>query len=455
MSRLLAWFLLLIPAVATAQAPSVSLGEALRRAEVENSQLGAAEWAVAAAQARKWQAMSYYGPTLTFDANHLWWDEEIAVSLAGDEPLDCTAIPAPFDAICLGMGEPLVVREQQTESVTLMVVQPLTGLLPISQGHIATSHLAKAAELDQQASHSDVAVQVVEAYFGALTAERMEEVASTVVANLESHELRATAFYDAGLVQKNELLQIRVALANAKLGRRRAADGRDLARGLLAMLIGADFQTVVPEHIAEDTILAPSTGPNEGAPGSERPDLAAMEHRVAAAEAGKRAQVMGLGPNVAAIAAWQRTDGMGSFSAPETTYVGLTASWQLWGWGRKYWSVREATATAKQAKVGLQAMKDAVPIEVKQSWDSVAASWQAYEIGQVTEEQAQENHRIVSARFDSQLASATDLLDAESLLAQAQMSRLTSRYDYLTAVARWQQATGTHVDPIQSKGASR
>jgi len=453
MSRTFLSLLLLLPALAAAQAPSVGLDEALRRADTDNPQVEIAEWAVIAARARKWQAMSYYGPTLTLDANHLWWDEEIAVSLAGDEPLDCTAIPPPFDAICTGMGEPLVVREQQTESITLMVVQPLTGLLPISQGHMAAAHLEEAAKLEEEVKRSDVAVQVVEAYFGALTAERMEEVASTVVANLESHELRAAAFHDAGLVQKNELLQIRVALANAKLGQRRASDGRDLARGLLAMLIGTDEETVVPEDIAEGAILAPSTRPNGGASGSDRPDVAAMEHRVEAAKAGKRAKVFELGPNIAAIAAWQRTEGMGSFSAPETTYVGLTASWQLWGWGRKHWALREATATSRQAQSGLQAMTDSIPIQVKQSWDAVLASWQAYEVAQVTDEQAQENHRIVSARFDNQLATATDLLDAESLLAQARMARLTARYEYLTAVARWQRATGTDVEPLRSEGA--
>lgn len=455
MSRILIGLLLLLPVMAGAQTPSVSLDEAMRRADTNNPQVGMAEWAVIAARARKWQAMSYYGPTLSLDANHLWWDEEIAVSLAGDEPLDCTAIPPPFDVICIGMGEPLVVREQQTQSITLMVVQPLTGLLPISQGHMATDHLQKAAELDEEAKRTELAVQVVEAYFGALSAERMEEVASTVVANLESHELRASAFHDAGLVQKNELLQIRVALANAKLGHRRALDGRDLARGLLAMLIGADSDTVAPEDIAEEAIRAPAKEPESAVQGDPRPDVAAMEHRVEAAKAGKRAKALELGPNIAAIAAWQRTEGMGSFSAPETTYVGLTASWQLWGWGRKHWALREATATARQAKLGLQTMSDAIPIEVKQSWDSVLASWQAYEVAQATDEQAQENHRIVSARFDSQLMTATDLLDAESLLAQARMSRLTARYDYLTAVARWQRATGASVAPLRPVGVSQ
>jgi outer membrane protein len=446
--------MLLVPALATAQAPSVELDEALRRAETENPQVQAAEWAVVAARARKWQAVSYYGPTLSVDANHLWWDQEIAVSLAGDEPMDCTAIPPPFDGLCVGLGQPLVVREQQTTSVTLMAVQPLTGLLPISQGHMATDHLQKAAELDRKAKSSDVAVQVVEAYFGALTAQRMEEVASTVVANLESHEARASAFHDAGLLQKNELLQIQVALANAKLGQRRASDGQELARGLLAVLIGADEETVVPNDIPEEAMLAPSAAFDGGTTGAARPDVAAMKHRVSAAEAGRRAKMFELGPEVAAIAAWQRNEGMGSFAAKEATYVGLTASWQLWGWGRKHWALREATATARQAKVGLQAMTDAVPIEVKRSWDSVLVSWQAYEVAQVTDEQATENHRIVAARFDSQLATATDLLDAESLLAQARMSRLTSRYDYLTSVARWQRATGAHVEPLKSQGVS-
>ena len=442
-----------LAAPAAAAEITVALDEALRRADAENPQVQIAEWAVVAARARKWQTMSYYGPTFSVDANALWWDEAIEASLTGGGTLDCTTWPAPMDQLCLGFSEPLIIRDQETTSVTLMAVQPITGLFAISQGHVATAHLQDAAEFDEQAKRAEVATQVVDAYFGALSAQQMVEVAETVVTNLEGHERRASAFHDAGLLQKNELLQLQVALANAQLGLRRATDGRDLARGFVAMFIGEDEDTVLPQDIPEEDMLAPSSGlDSDSAPG-ERPDIAAMEHRVQAAQAGRRATAADLAPQVAAIASWQRSEGLGSFSAPETMYAGVSASWEFWGWGRKAAALRESTAMLRQAELGLEAMSDAAPLEIRQTWDSVLASWEAYTVGQVTYEQAQENQRIVSARFDSQLASANDLLDAESLLAQARMSRLTARYDYLRAVAAWQRAIGATVEPLSSEGA--
>ncbi len=446
--------LLLAQAAHAAPPPTVSLDEALRSADEHSPQVGMAEWAVVAARARRAQAMSYYGPTLSLDANVLWWDEALEASLSGDEPLDCSAWPPPTDQLCLGFAEPLVVRDQQTSSVTLMAVQPLTGLFAISQGHVASGHVHQAAVLDEASKRADVAVQVVDAYFGALAADRMVEVATTVVSNLEGHEARATAFNDAGLVNKNELLQIRLALANARLGLRRAGDGRALARGRLAMLMGHEGE-VVPRDIPEEALLAPTSGLASQDPGRVRPDIDAMEHRVAAARAGRRATAADLAPQVAAIAAWQRTEGMGSFAAPQAMYAGVNVSWELWGWGRKHAALRESTAELRTAELGLQAMRDGVPLEVMGAWDSVEASWEAYEVGLSTLEQAAENQRIVEARFDGQLASATDLLDAESLSAQAQMSRVTARYDYLRAVAAWQRAVGAAVQPLRLEGTPR
>ncbi|MCK6502168.1 TolC family protein [Myxococcota bacterium] len=446
---------LLVPLVCLAGEPSITLDQALRRASTENPQVRIGEWATVAARARKWQAMSYYGPTLSVEGNALWWDEPIEFALVSAEDaaaLDCTTMPAPFDAMCEGFAEPTVVREQHTTSITVSAVQPITGLLGVSQGHMATARLQQAAEMDERATRAEVAVQVVDAYFGALAAEQMVAVATAVVENLEAHERRAVAFHEAELLNKSDLLQIQVALGNARINRQRAIDGRALARGLLAVLIDAEEPSVIPEDISEDALLAPARNSTESA--GQRPDVAAMELRVEAARAGRRAAAADLVPQVAAIAAWQRTEGMGTFSAPESMYAGVTLQWQVWGWGRKHAALRESTASLRQAEVGLASMRDGVDLEQRRTWDAVVSSWDSYEMSRVTVAQAEENHRLVAARFESQLASATDLLDAESLLAQARMTRLTARYDYLRAVAAWQRAAGVDVAPLPGTGDS-
>ena len=62
-------------------------------------------------------------PTFQVTASGQVWDRAAEFSLGGEpdpnaEPTDCSAIPAPFGALCESLGKPSVVREQVTWSTT-------------------------------------------------------------------------------------------------------------------------------------------------------------------------------------------------------------------------------------------------------------------------------------------------------------------------------------------------
>ena len=444
---------LVIQVAGAQEARSISLDQALAMSADGNAENRIAEWEVLRARAVRDQMAANYFPKVTAEAAILHWDDELLLDFSGGGgtgTTDCTALPPPMDAMCSSFSEPSVIREQDTENYSVTVVQPITGLYAIYEGHKATRHLARASGHDEAATRARVRHQVVQAYFGALEVDELAAVAGQATSSLEAHVAKARAFHEAGLLLKSDLLQLEVALANARIGESRAQDGVVLARRRLALLTGAEGPVaptpVEPGHVRAsdsfDELDAVSLA-------EERNDAQAMAERVAAARAGRRAKRADLFPQIAALASWQRNEGQGSFAPPEAWYVGLSAQWQLFGGGQKHFAIREATAQLRMAEEGSAALQQGIALEAEAALREVDASARAFEAANQTIEQAEENLRLVQARFDSQLAGASDLLDAETLAAKARADHITSWYDHLVAVAAAQRALGEVVDPLE------
>ena len=435
---MIAW--LFVAAALAADPAVVSLSEALEMSEEGNSQNGIASWRLVGARASMNGVAANFLPKVTAQATVLRWDQELLLDLGAGATL-----PPPFDTLLA----PTVIREQVTMTAGITAVQPLTGLYAISEGLAAKRHLARAAEADAEATTFDVYGQVVDAYFQTLETEQLAQVLGRARESLEGHVKRARAFHRTGLLLKSDLLQLEVALANARLSEQRVLDGIDLGRRRLAMVTGAD------------TELAPAPIPPGEPPGIEvtadaavqraithRPEAVAINESLLAARAGQRASRADLAPQVAAIASWQLTEGQGSFAAPNAWYVGMSAQWQLFGGGQKHFAVREATAGVHQAEEGKRALTDGIDLEIRAVLLAVASARRAYDASGTIVEQAEENLRLVSARFERQLVGSNELLDAETLLAQARAGRVSSWYDLLIAVADAQRALHLPIDPL-------
>ncbi len=58
-------------------------------------------------------------------------------------------------------------------------------------------------------------------------------------------------------------------------------------------------------------------------------------------------------------------------------------------------------------------------------------------------EQAEENFRINTARYQAQLGTSTELLDSETLLTKARTNHFNALFDFQMAVIRLKWAEGT------------
>ncbi|MEZ4242119.1 MAG: hypothetical protein R3F59_39380, partial [Myxococcota bacterium] len=109
------WWVSWCALAARAQEPeAVTLDDAVQRS-ASVATIRAADAGVRAASERLDQVQSARLPVVGVSASVNLWNSAQTVSfLPSDQPLDCSAFPAEFAALCAGFGEPLVVRDQVT-----------------------------------------------------------------------------------------------------------------------------------------------------------------------------------------------------------------------------------------------------------------------------------------------------------------------------------------------------
>src|SRR4030043_596892 len=107
---------------------------------------------------------------------------------------------------------------------------------PIFTGYALTStyELTKLgidqSKLDLELERLDLALNVKEAYFNILRADKAVNVAKSAVESLEAHHNVAKNFYDVGMIPVNDLLKAEVELANTQHNLIQAQNASRLAR---------------------------------------------------------------------------------------------------------------------------------------------------------------------------------------------------------------------------------
>jgi outer membrane protein len=455
--------LLLAGASLASQPRAIGLEEAIELAAAQNPRVEVAELGVDAAQAGAHSVRSYLLPSLSLEGNALWWDEpsevpysEFLGPLTGGDA--CGDLEEYLQQFCEdflgGMGSGLeggiTLRDAHTRQVRATVAQPLTGLYGIEEGWRASKALVRAAEAQRDGVRSDVSLEVVEAWFSAAEVARLERVASAAVEALEAYRAQASAFHEAGLIGRNELMQLEVALSEARLGQARALSGVGLTRRQLALVTGTRERSLVPTDVDLDALPELRIGSHAlRGQGSGLPELRALEAQADAALANRNRLQADRVPQIAAIASYERNWGLGSLAIPESWFVGFGMEWDVWSWGRKHYDAQQAVAQAAQAQAGLEALRDGMELKAEAMLEEARLALQAREARAVSTAQAGENLRIVRAQFEARTATATQLLEAETLHTQASTDEIVAAFDYLVALARLQHALGLPIRPLE------
>jgi outer membrane protein len=345
-------------------------------------------------------------------------------------------------------GRKIDFADQKQYRFTGTVEQPLfTGLANLSTYQLAKLGL-DVAKIQLTQARFNLILQVKEAYFEILTAERINEVAQQSVEQLRAELETAKNFYDVGMSPKIDVLDAEVRLAEAE---------QQLVRTQNALRIAeASFNTILRMPIDHDVAVVDilSYSPFDMAYQSclevslqNRPELMEAEKNVASAEKEITLAKSAYYPYVSLSSNYYRAgddpsvDGS-DFEDRENWDIVAAASITFFEWGKTRFAANQKKVRLRQAEEALEQIKDAVRLEVKTSYLNLQAAEENISVAEKSVGSAEENFRISKERYREQVATATEVLDAQTRLTEAKTNYTRALAEFNVAKARLIRAMG-------------
>ena len=390
-----------------------------RRLEASQWNASAAASSVEAARAERW-------PSMTLGANYIALSEEPAFKLPASPMLPSQL---PF-------------FEQDSGGAHAVVRQPLYASGRISSGIRAAEAGVAASQAEIRRTTLDVKMYVAEYYVSVLRATRLVEVAENRVASLTEHVRVVKAMLDRGLRARTDLLSAEVALANARQQLFQAQNAKDVAcasynRMLGRPLIEAVRLAELPEEKGVGDVDQLTSQALQNRPEIAQLSAQACELReqAAATQAKKGPQVAVAGGYLYQQDKYINPNGVAG--------VGLIAEWNVLDAGRVS---NQAAASREKAEALIRLRMDtesAVALDVRQRWLDLQTVLRRIEVARQSIAQADENLRVARDRYEQQVGTNTEVLDAETLRVQAYTNFYNSSYEAALARLRLCRAAGS------------
>ncbi len=419
----------------------LSLRDSIVIALERNPTIRLAERDVQTAESGREQAFAEFLPKLSALLDYTHKSESPSLDL-GPNSLTIPGLPpaisSAFDNARISLGG----QDVSTLKVTLQ--QPVFTGLGVTNTYRRSKKLLEASRSRLQTTQHALAFEVVRAYIAVLRAQKAAELSTQQVKALEAQTAQAQAFYEGGAIPKNDLLKAEVELANARQILIRAQNQVELARTHFNYALGENLDT--PLQIEELEESQPSVVELKTAIHTamdRRPELQELAQSIEAARREVSAAQSQFFPQLSLVGTYtvDIAGGNPSFS-PERWEIGGVLQWRAFEGGRVRAQVSEAKISQQKATDTLQQQRNRVTLEVKEAVIVLLESEHKIRVAEKAIAQAEENFRIAQERYSAQIATSTDVVDAEALLTQARTNYFNAIYDYHLASFALKKATG-------------
>jgi outer membrane protein len=313
----------------------------------------------------------------------------------------------------------------------------------------STDLLTQVARLSADNDKDQIAYDVINAYYSLYKVQQSIKVVNQNVATVDAQIHQSQRFFEQGLVTKNDVLRFQLQRANIQLNGIDLESNRKIVNYSLDILLGLPETTVLHiDTITTDTgkTIGPLTDYIDTAL-LNRQELRELDLRNRVAETNIKSINANLSPTLSASAAgyYVGTNAnpipkVGNDLTPLT--AGLTFAWSFDALWLNKNKVAQAKVQQEEVNISQGITSDNVKNEVNQDYQNYIAALDKIRLLRTSIDQATENNSILQSKYKSNIASATDRADAETLLYQAQINLELAKADAGLAYYTLLKATG-------------
>lgn len=408
---------LMFSSTANAQSKTITLDEAIKLG-LQNSKV------LKLSQSKIDQAISQYNQA----------KDRSAPSLSASFGYDRAEIPA--NKLDLGPSTSIGLPKNDNAYLGILSAsETIFGGSKLKYARQSTELLSQVSRLDADNDKDQITYDVISSYYSLYKVLQSKKVVAQNIETIDQQIKQSQRFFDQGLVTKNDVLRFQLQRANVEL------NGIDLETNRKIINYNLDIMLGLPE--TTELLIAQTDEANKPVEAltnyidtamANRIEIKQLDLRTRVAETNIKDVQANLQPKLAASAAAYYV-GVAADPLPKSgTYItpivfGLNLSWNVSAlWNNKN-KVSEAKIQREEVAENKNITIDNVKKEVNQDYQNYAMAIDKIKLLQTSIDQASENNNILASKYKSNIASATDRADAETLLYQAQINLELAKAD--------------------------
>lgn len=297
------------------------------------------------------------------------------------------------------------------------------------------------AELQLARAKQTVAYEVASAYFRLLLSQAARRVREQALRQGQAVLKDARTRLKAGVVDRDAVLRAEVEVSEDRealvVAREQVLDaearlnltmGRNVSLAIQVMAITSEpaFNLTLEDSLEQAV--------------EQRLEIGVARKAIALAYYGEQAARAEFLPRLYVRSSVIRVDG-GALSGT-VVGAGIHLDQNVYSGGRRLGEKRRNEALVRAALADSQVIIDNIALEVNVAYRAIAASRERIRLGETAVAQARENLRLTVVKYKNGNATSTEIVDAQTALTRAQMRYYSALYDYVTALARLEYASG-------------
>lgn len=472
LSKIAGLISLLVIAITANAYSQMGMQEAIDIALKNNNSIKAARKSLSAKQEKVSSAWGNYAPTLSLEASYTHINEELKIDL---NPIRTAMIQLhtkgflnsanlenamktgkPFTPEQAAFAQKMIeaelqsklpsfeskVKDQNFPSGKLTLVQPIFTGGKVLAGINAAKALEEVEKAKLSNQENKTINEVVNSYLTVQLAVENVKVRQEVYEGILKHQQRAERVYKEGVITNNDKLRADVALSEAERNLKEAEDKLNLARIALASILDVDLAKVSDlsdkleykdVSISIDACIEEAKLNNTNLL-QLRSSLKALKQKLNAKEAEYYPTVYGFG-------FYNLFKNYLSLIDPEWG-VGVGLKYEIFS-GLK--TKNEADATSAEIEALEFTMKDIerkIELLVRSQYLNMNLSKDSYKKLDKTKEQARENLRLNTKRFEEGIGTSFDVLDSQLALEGVMLKSIAYLNEYYQNLSNLYLTTG-------------
>ena len=331
---------------------------------------------------------------------------------------------------------------------TLSINQPIFAGNQYKYARQSAQLMIDMSKLDAEKDKEEIAYNIISAYINYYKLRQNQKILTQNLEDIDHKLEEIKKFESQGLATKNDVLRFELEKSNMKLSAIELENNRKIVNYNLNVILGLSDSTVLEEQDVIYKLDMNDSFENYLASAfKDRKEFGTLQYQDKLSDISinkikdERLPTIGVGGNLYYINPTKNVlPKPGTYLAP--FIVGVNVGWDIASLYKNKNKVNEAKIQKEQITDRREIIQDQVKTEVNKGYMQYKLALEKIVILQDAITQAIENERITESKFQNNLATTTDRIDAQTLLYQARINLELAKSDATAAYYTLLKSTG-------------